>query len=61
MGMTEAEILNPLRYVLCVFSVRKDLEQYAKKVRNAKSRAVQDEGEKALENAGEGAGAIRKA
>lgn len=42
-------ILNPPRYVLSVFSVQKDLEQYAKKVRNAKSRAVQDEGEKALE------------
>lgn len=42
-------ILNPPRYVLSVFSAQKDLEQYSQKVRNAKSKAVRDEGGKALD------------
>ncbi len=42
-------ILNPPEYVLSVFSYRKDLEKYQKRVRTAKSKAVRDEGEKQLE------------
>ncbi len=42
-------ILNPPKYVLSVFSYQKDLEKYEKRVRNAKSKAVRDEGEQHLE------------
>ena len=42
-------ILNPPKYVLSVFSYEKDLEKYEKRVRNAKSKAVRDEGELHLE------------
>ncbi len=41
-------ILNPPKYVLSVFSYQKDLEKYEKRVRNAKSKAVRDEGEQHL-------------
>ncbi|MBQ9806472.1 MAG: Helicase associated domain protein, partial [Clostridia bacterium] len=42
-------ILNPPKYVLSVFSYRKDLERYQKRVRQAKSKAVRDAAEKYLE------------
>ena len=42
-------ILNPPKYVLSVFSYQKDLEKYEKRIRNAKSKAVRDEGEQHLE------------
>lgn len=46
-GMTLGEaivsgILNPPKYVLSVFSYRKDLERYEERVRKAKSKAVRD-------------------
>ncbi len=42
-------ILNPPKYVLSVFSYRKDLERYQQRVRQAKSKAVRDAAEKYLE------------
>lgn len=42
-------ILNPPKYVLCVFSYQKDLEKYEKRVRSVNSKAVRDEGEQYLE------------
>lgn len=42
-------ILNPPKYVLSVFSYQKDLEKYQRRVRQAKNKAVRDEGEKYLE------------
>ncbi len=42
-------ILNPPKYVLSVFQYKKDLQKYSKRVRNAKSKAVRDEGEKLLD------------
>ena len=42
-------ILNAPKYVLSIFSCQKDLEKYQTRVRNAKSRAVRDEGERYLE------------
>ena len=42
-------ILNPPKYVLSVFSYRKDLERYQKRVHQAKSKAVRDAAEKYLE------------
>ena len=36
-------ILNPPKYVLSVFSYRKDLEKYEKRVQGAKSKAVREE------------------
>ena len=42
-------ILNPPKYVLSVFSYRKDLERYQNRVRQAKSKAVRDAAEKYLE------------
>lgn len=42
-------ILNAPKYVLSIFSYQKDLEKYEYRVRNAKSKAVRDEGEKYLE------------
>ena len=42
-------ILNPPKYVLSVFSYRKDLEKYEKRIQRAKSKAVRDEGEQYLE------------
>lgn len=42
-------ILNPPKYILSVFSYRKDLERYQKRVSQAKSKAVRDAAEKYLE------------
>ncbi len=42
-------ILNPPKYVLSVYSYQKDLEKFKRRVRNAKSRAVREEGEKQLD------------
>lgn len=42
-------ILNPPKYVLSVFSYRKNLEKYQRRVQSAKSKAARDEGEKYLE------------
>ncbi len=42
-------ILNPPRYVLSVYSVQKDLDRYAQKVRRAKSKAARDAGARDLE------------
>lgn len=42
-------ILNPPKYVLSVFSCRKDLEKYEKRVRAAGSKIVRDSAEKYLE------------
>ncbi len=42
-------ILSPPKYVLSVFSYQKDLAKYERRVRMAKSRVIQDEGEKQLE------------
>lgn len=42
-------ILNPPKYVLSVFSYRKELEQYEARIRSAKSKAVRDAARKALE------------
>lgn len=42
-------ILNPPKYVLSVYSYQKDIEKYRKRVQNAKSKAVRDEGEQYLE------------
>lgn len=42
-------ILNPPRYVLSVYSVQKDLDRYAQRVRQAKSKAVRDAGARYLE------------
>lgn len=38
-------ILNPPKYVLSVFSYRKDLERYQRKVKQAKNKAVRDAAE----------------
>ncbi len=42
-------ILNPPKYVLSVFSYQKDLKEYQKRIRTARSKAVRDEGEKQLD------------
>jgi superfamily II DNA or RNA helicase len=42
-------ILNPPKYVLSVFSYRKDLEKYEKRVQGAKSKAVREESAQYLE------------
>lgn len=42
-------ILNPPKYVLSVFQYKRDLQKYSKRVHNAKSKAVRDEGEKLLD------------
>ncbi len=42
-------ILNPPKYVLSVFQYKKDVQKYSKRVHNAKSKAVRDEGEKLLD------------
>lgn len=42
-------ILNPPKYILSVFQYKKDLQKYSKRVHNAKSKAVRDEGEKLLD------------
>ena len=42
-------ILNPPKYVLSVFSYRRDLEKYQQRIRMVKSKAARDEGEKYLE------------
>lgn len=42
-------ILNAPKYVLSIFSYQKDLEKYEYRIRNAKSKAVRDEGERYLE------------
>lgn len=41
-------ILNPPKYVLSVFQYKQDLAKYEIRVRNAKSKAVRDEGEQYL-------------
>lgn len=42
-------ILNAPKYVLSIFSYQKDLEKYERRIRNAKSKAVREKGEKYLE------------
>ncbi len=42
-------ILNPPKYVLSMYSCRKELEHYRERARNAKSKAVRAEAEKYLE------------
>lgn len=42
-------ILNPPKYVLSVYQYQKDLEKYAHRVKNAKSKAVRDKAEKYLD------------
>ncbi len=42
-------ILNPPKYVLSVFSYKKDLEAYERRVRRAKNRAVRDAGQEYLD------------
>ena len=42
-------ILNPPKYVLSVFSYKKDLERYENRVKKSKSKVVRDKGEKYLE------------
>ena len=42
-------ILNPPKYVLSVFSYKKDLQKYEKRIKKSKSKAVRDEGAKYLE------------
>lgn len=41
-------ILNPPKYVVSIYSYRRDLENYQKKVRLAKNKSIRDEGEKLL-------------
>lgn len=36
------DILSPPKYILSIFSYQKDLEEYEKRIRSAKSKAVQD-------------------
>jgi DNA or RNA helicases of superfamily II len=43
-------ILMPPKYVISVFSYRKDLEQYQQKVKRAKSKAVRDAAQKYLDS-----------
>ncbi len=42
-------ILNPPKYVLSIFKYQDDLVKYEARVRNARSKAVRDEGERYLE------------
>lgn len=42
-------ILNPPRYVLSVYSVQKDLDQYTKRIQASRSKAVRDAGERYLD------------